>query len=129
MACYKCWIFILAILISACDLNAPNSKMDLNYLYYANPVDDVKEAISKKDYRFYGISGMSLRVPHIPRECINIDTDVKIMPGNAEVTLSYEEKKFNALAQVYVDNYNFYMMLYLKDKGLYKCSHSVKVIE
>lgn len=51
------------------------------------------------------------------------------MASNSEVTVSYEERKFNALAQVYADDYNFHMMIYLKDKGLYNCNHSVKIFE
>lgn len=49
-----------------------------------------------------------------------------MMPGNSEVIFSYEEKKFDALAQVYAESYNFQMMIYLKDKGLYKCKNPMK---
>jgi hypothetical protein len=129
MVCNKYWLIIVSIFISACNANSSSPKIDLNYLYYANPVEDVKKAISKKDYRFYGIYGASLRVPKISRECINVDKDIKIMAGNSEVTFSYEEQKFNALAQVYADNYNFHMMIYLKDKGLYNCSHPVRIFK
>lgn len=127
MVCSKYWLFIFSMLISACSSNNSSSKIDLNYLYYADPAEDVRKAINNKDYKFYGISGISLRVPKISRECINIDKDVKMMAGNSEVTFSYEEEKFNALAEVYADNYNFHMMIYLKDKGLYQCNHPVKI--
>lgn len=128
MVCSKYWLFSFSILISACNTNTSSPKIDLNYLYYANPAEDVKDAISKKDYRFYGIYGASLRVPYISRKCINVDKDIKIMAGNSEVTISYEEKNFNALAQVYAENYNFHMMIYLKDKGLYQCSHPLIIL-
>jgi hypothetical protein len=116
------------VLISACSSNSSSSKIDLNYLYYASPAEDVKSAIGKKDYRFYGIYGASLRVPYISRECINVDKDVKMMTGNSEVVFSYEEEKFNSLAQVYANNYNFHMMIYLKDQGLY-CQNHIRPLD
>ena len=129
MAGFKHGVYIFLLVLSACDTNSSSSKIDLEYLYYANPAEDVKTAISKKDYRFYGIYGISLRVPNIPRGCISIDKDVKMMVGNSEVTISYEERKFNALAEAYAGDYNFHMMIYLKDKGLYNCKNPVEIFK
>lgn len=114
-------VFLLIIMTASCGRDS--SRIDLNYLYHANPTEDVKKSIEIKDYRFYGVYEYSVQIPNVQRKCVNVDLDVKMIAGTSDASLTYEEEKLNTLALVYARAYNTQMIGYLQDQGLYKCEH------
>jgi len=101
--------------------NKASDLVDVGWLYEANPLEDFKESVNRDDYRFVGIYGYSITVPGVKLKCIDVDKDVKLIEGTSDSYSSYEEEKFNAVAKVYADYYNFQLMKYLESKNLYTC--------
>ena len=93
----------------------------MEWLLHASPSDDVEDAIKKKDFRFIGLYGITNIVPRINKSCINMETDVNFIEGSSEILIGYEHIKFNAIAHVYAEDYNFRMLRYL-EKDLSKCA-------
>ena len=113
---------ILLLVVYGCQDSAFNTtSVNVNWLYKANPLDDFKEAIERDDYRFVGVYGYSLTVPGVKLKCIDAAKDVKPIEGTSDSSSSYEEEKFNAIAKVYADYYNFQLIKYLEDKRLFSC--------
>lgn len=98
-----------------------NSTIDVGRLYVADPLDDFRKSVENKDYRFVGIYGYALSVPGVNPICIDPDRDVKLIEGTSDTYSSYEEEKFNVVARVYADHYNFQLKQYLKGRNMYSC--------
>lgn len=115
-------IFILIFLFSlyGCK-NTASDSIDVVWLYEANPLEDFKESVNSNDYRFVGVYGYSLTVPGVALKCIDIEKDVKPIEGTSDSYSSYEEEKFNAVAKVYADYYNFQLIKYLESKNSFTC--------
>lgn len=115
------------VVVAAMGCAEPNYKVsngDARELYRADPISDANAAIVGGDYRFIGINGYSVQVPELKMQCLNLDSDIKLMDGTTEFVTSYEEEKFNALAHVYATNYNQHLLAYLSENGLFTCNSS-----
>ncbi len=117
------FVFFVFFSVLGCENSDLNSTVvDVNWIYEANPVDDVKKAVEVNDFRFLGVYGYSLIVPGLKLECIDIEQDVKPIEGTSDSYSSYEEEKFNAVAKIYADYYNFQLMRHLKDNEIFNCN-------
>lgn len=101
--------------------NTTSDSVDVSWLYEASPLEDFKEAVNREDYRFIGIYEYSLVVPGVKLKCIDVEKDVKLIEGTSDSYSSYEEEKFNVVAKVYADHYNFQLRKYLEGKSLFSC--------
>lgn len=114
-------IFLLLVVYGCQDSGNMESSTDGDWIYSADPYSDFTNAIEREDYRFIGIYGYSLSVPGVSLNCINVETDVRSIEGTSDTNSSFEEAKFNALAKVYAEYYNFQMKKYLQDTGSFDC--------
>lgn len=119
----KIFLLISLLVIYGCQNSEfDTTSKDMDWLYRANPIDDFEKAVKHNDYRFVGIYGYSITVPGIPLKCLNIKKDVKPIEGTSDSSSSYEERKFNAIARVYADDYNFQLLKYLEGEKLFICN-------
>lgn len=118
-------MYLLITLMLGCSSEQSLLEAKLDELYHADPVVDAQKAIKAKDYRLLGTYDYSASVPHAQKECLDFNRDVKMIEGTSDVEMSYKESQFNSLAILYARRYNFHMMLYLKEHGLYKCDKSL----
>ncbi len=93
----------------------------MEWLYTAKPREMFLKAINKGDHRFYGVYGISLKVPHVDLKCLDVKKDVIPIKGTADAHLGYEHEKLNAIAWVFASSYNIDMQIYLMEKGEFKC--------
>lgn len=113
---------MLLLTVYGCQNSDSNAtSVDVNWLYNADPLDDFNEAVKINDYRFIGVYGYSLNVPGVKLKCLDAERDVKPIEGTSDSSSSYEEEKFNAVAKVYADYYNFQLKKYLEGKNLFSC--------
>ena len=99
---------IVFLIICGCQGDfSGTTEAETAWLYKADPLEELKEAIKLNDYRFIGIYRYSLTVPGVPLKCIDLETDVRPIKGTSDAFSSYEEEKFNAIATVYADYYSF----------------------
>lgn len=125
MTLLKSGMYLLVVLTLGCSSEKPLLETKLDELYHADPVADVHQAINAKDYRLLGVYNYSAFVPHAQKSCLDFKRDVKMIKGTSDVSMSYKESQFNSLATLYAERYNFHMMLYLKEHGLYKCDKNL----
>jgi hypothetical protein len=93
----------------------------LEYLYKADPLIDVENAIELQDYRFMGYYGYVSIVP-ISTACLEKEFGVKMIKGTSDALENYEHGKLQALAIVYAEYYNHIMYVYIIENGLSKCT-------
>ncbi|MCW8092250.1 hypothetical protein [Alteromonas sp. ASW11-130] len=118
-----CLIVAIIFLASCTDAKVGERDNGLEWLLKANPEIDAKKAIRSGDTRFIGVMGMLLKVvPRIDKNCdpgrnvryINID----------DVINSYEERKLQAIAPVYAEAYNHYMLQYGRENNVQVCKYN-----
>lgn len=114
-------IFSLLLIISGCGSQSSSGELNPDWIYDAVPMTDALQAIEKGDFRFRGVYSYSLIVPGVKMECIDTDTDIFPIEGTSDASTTYEERKFNALAMIYADVYNFQMKSYLETIGEFSC--------
>ncbi len=98
-----------------------NYKIETKNILLANPEEDFQVSIERNDFRFMGVYGYSISVPGISMKCIDVNEDVNLISGTSDATESYEQRLFNAVAQVYSEEYNFKMKMYLQEQHEFKC--------
>lgn len=95
---------------------------ELEWLLDADPNKDVELAISRGDFRFKGIYGYSLTVPHVKVRCLDLEAEVDAIKGTTDAVLGYEHAKLLAVAREYADFYNMRMRIYLEENRGFKCN-------
>ena len=114
-------VFLLFSICGCQELGEIVSGRDGSWIYSADPYDDFVNAMQSGDYRYLGIYGYSLSVPGISLDCVSLEKDVRPIEGTSDTNSSFEEAKFNALAKVYAEYYNFHVRHFLEEKGAFNC--------
>ena len=97
---------------------------DLEWIMDADPREDFEQAIMKSDYRFMALYGITLSIPGLMKECLNVDTDTRPIDGTSEILYGYEHEKLMAVAHVYAGEYNSLMRRYLEETNGFVCDAS-----
>ena len=124
------FISILFIFLVGCEkseLDKDNGFVlsKLEWLYDANPQDDLLKALKVNDYRFIGFNTNGIYIPHVSKECINIETQIKFLSLYSHGTTSYEHEKLVAIAEVYARVYNQFLYIHLTEADGFECDINV----
>lgn len=110
-------IYLILISFSSLVLSAEREIIEsLRWVESANPLEDVKEAISKKDYRFIGIAGRRIKVRGIPDDKYFEYTEkygINVMKGTSDITYGDEHLRLIRLAEDYAKKYNQVLLRHL----------------
>jgi hypothetical protein len=140
----KYFLLIFFVLSSGCspDYQSPTElefdktseelKKQMAWLFNANPRTDSYSAMKADDYSFYAFNRHhGISIPVFERECPNwnkmqtseetLAPTLKYIEGVAYDKLNYEQRKFNAIARIYIEDYNFMIWATLEDRGEFKC--------
>lgn len=97
------------------------SNEDFNWILTASPENNAISAAKDGDYRLIGISGILVNeVPPIDKSC-EFGSNVKYLNID-DVIDSYAEKRFQVLAPVYAESYNYHLITYLRKNGVEICT-------
>lgn len=94
---------------------------EMGWLYKADPIADAQSFIEKGDFRFRGVYGIARIIPNIEKKCIDIENDVVYIKGTSDALETYEHQKLNAIAKIYAETFNIYMLFYLNENDKYEC--------
>ena len=95
---------------------------EMLWLNQADPMEDFENAIARSDFRFIGLYGVGAYVPVVNIQCLNPEKDINFIKGTSDALEGYEHAKLNAIAQVYADNYNIRMLIYLQEHKWFECA-------
>ncbi|WP_027330423.1 hypothetical protein [Marinimicrobium agarilyticum] len=113
-------IALLAFLISSCTSNGTRGE-DFSWILTASPESDAISAAKKGDYRLIGISGMLVNeVPLLDKNC-EYDKKVKYLNVD-DVIDGYAEKRYQVIAPIYAESYNYHLIKYLRKNGVEICN-------
>ncbi|WP_024462043.1 hypothetical protein [Marinimicrobium sp. LS-A18] len=113
-------IVALALLFSSCAVDKKSSE-EFRWILTASPEDDAISAAKEGDYRLLGISGMlTEEVPLMDKSCEH-GSNVKYLSLD-NVIDSYAERRYQAIAPVYAEAYNFHLIKYLRKNGVEICN-------
>ncbi len=118
------YLTVVIVVLASCT-NTKVEKRDngLEWLLEANPETDAKKAIRSGDLRFIGLVGMLLKeVPRIDKNC-DPGGNVRYISLD-DVINSYEERKLQAIAPIYAEAYNHYIMQYGRENNVHVCEYS-----
>lgn len=113
-------ILVLCTCIS-CDSNSDIEEIDPSWIYDSDPMIQALEAIEDENYKFLGIYSYSIIVPGVHLSCVDLALDVLPIEGTSDASSSYRERKFNAVARIYAEEYNFQMRDHLERIGKFHC--------
>lgn len=118
------YLIVAIIFLASCtDTKVAERDNGLEWLLKANPETDAKKAIRSGDTRFIGLMGMLLNeVPRIDKNC-DPGENVRYISFD-DVINSYEERKLQAIAPVYAEAYNHYIMQYGKENNVQVCAYN-----
>ena len=116
----KYLFFVVCLMIYGCE-NVFDDKSSRDWIYEAHPRDEVEKAIRRGDFRFMGVNGYSIIAPGVHKKCLDYPSDINVIDGTSEFTTSYEDEKFNVVAEVYADFYNFLLRKYLESEKGFEC--------
>jgi hypothetical protein len=117
------------------DVKATEARALLEWLNDANPIQDAMSAIQSGDMRFYAFKlHHRYSVPSYENHCPDwrnlsanrerVLSNVKLIEGagySANSTISYEYRKFSAIAHLYIEEYNSRIYIELDKDGSFKC--------
>ena len=113
--------FVLLCLLLACSESQTN-KDEYEWILTADPESDAISAARSGDRTLIGLSGLFVNViPDVTGSPCNKPKDVRYFRID-DVIDSYAEAKFNALAPVYAEHYNYYLRKYFDAKGQDICN-------
>ena len=92
----------------------------------AIPIEDLNHSIKHDDFRLYGIANNVLIIP-LASDCLINEFGYKLLAGPSHASINYEQKKLNAIARVYVESYNYSLLVYLDDNNLSDCENIFKI--
>jgi len=117
------FLFIVA-LVGCSSENEPLSLELLAGIQNANPVDDAKKSLVRRDFRFIAVHNHDLIMPLNIKPCLVDSFDYRILTNQSYDYGSYSFQKYGAIATLYSNWYNFTILSYLQDNGLSGCDNS-----
>jgi hypothetical protein len=117
----KLLIFLLVLFsLLGCEDKFDNRVTDeLRWLLIADPEEDFEKSIADGDLRFVGVIGMSRTVPYFDEKCV---TEEKVrFIQISDMVNSYEQEKLQAIAPIYAENFNLYMLKHWNAHGIKRC--------
>ena len=113
--------FVLLCFLLACSESQTN-KDEYEWILTADPESDAISAARSGNRTLIGLSGLFVNViPDVTGSPCNKPKDVRYLRID-DVIDSYAETKFNALAPVYAEHYNYYLRKYFDAKGQDICN-------
>jgi hypothetical protein len=113
--------FVLLCFLLACSESQTN-KDEYEWILTADPESDAISAARSGDRTLIGLSGLFVNViPDVTGSPCKKPKDVRYFRID-DVIDSYAETKFNALAPVYAEHYNYYLRKYFDAKGQDICN-------
>lgn len=117
----KLFTFALLCLLLACS-DSQTNRDEYKWILTADPENDAVSAGRSGDRTLIGVSGLFGRViPDVRGIPCDKPHDVRYLKID-DVIDSYAERKFNALAPIYAELYNYNLRKYFDAKGLDICN-------
>ncbi len=110
-------IYFIFISLSGIALSNENEIIEsLKWIESADAVEDVKNAISRQDYRFIGIAGYGIKVPGLPDDKYWEYTEkygINVIKGTSDVIYGDEHARLIRIAENYAEIYNNMLLQHL----------------
>ncbi len=105
----------------------------MGWVLTANPQADAYDAFNRKDYRFYAIKlHHRYSIPVYERDCPHwraggsrdkvISTRVKYVEGAGYGAETYEHRKLDSIARLYIKDFNRTLHFYLLENSKFECT-------
>ncbi|WP_444907579.1 hypothetical protein ACJJIR_05435 [Microbulbifer sp. SSSA008] len=113
-------VIFIALLMASCT-SPENYREGFDWILHANPESEAISAADNGDLRLIGLTGMLLNeVPLIDKSC-EYGSNVRYLKID-DVIDSFAEIKYQVIAPVYAEAYNYHLITYLRKKGIDICS-------
>jgi len=141
----KYLVLLFAFILCSCSPANPYEKMEkeeaatnakvyaiMGWVLTANPKADAFNAFSGKDYKFYALHlHHRTSIPVYEDFCPGwrmsdskdkiISTAIKYLDGSGYGAESYEHRKLDAIARLYIEDYNWTLWFHLTENNYFKC--------